>query len=527
MLHLLNPPQCAVPRADPLGRYHAKRNFSQTKEPVGVIGKSGGNRFIVQKHDASSLHWDFRLEIDGVLKSWAVTRAPSPNRYDKRLAVRTEDYPLSYADFEGTIPKGEYGGGTVMLWDTGSWVPIAGKHASDLDGGHLLLLAINERGALRYAGKVGAGFDDALLRSIRAKLDQLAINEAVVNVPRPATRNAHWVKPQLVAEVAFAEFTADQILLHASFIGLRDNKPATSVLVQKPLPPPSDDDRVKISNPHRVIFPGDAITKADLASYYRAIGTIMLPIASRRPVSVVRCPQGRAKACFFQKYDAGSFGETVQKVLIGAKYGTREEYLWIDSVAGLVACVQKGTIKFHGWGSRNDHIERPDRMIFDLDADEAVTFDTVKKAAADLNIHLADLGLVSFAMLSGGKGIHVLVALRPKAKWPVVKDFADRFSQALATAEPDRFVATMSKSKRKGRIFIDWLCNQRGSTAMLPYSVRSRAGAPVAARVTWDELRDIKAANAFTVRDAADLVRRATSLNLTGWGVADQTLPDH
>ncbi len=799
---------------DALEKYNAKRDFAKTAEPAGKVVKGKGNRFIVQKHDASRLHWDFRLEVDGVLKSWAVTRGPSANPDDKRLAVRTEDHPLSYADFEGTIPKGEYGGGTVMLWDNGTWAPIAGKTADTLNEGHLhftldgqrmkgewmlirlkprgkergenwllrkvgddfaggsddlveqavtsvttgrtmdeiaagvtppaklkvgkakmpafrapqlatlvdsvpsgnswlhevkydgyralvavaggkakvftrtgldwtekfpeiekaaaaldvgsalidgeicaldakgrpdfstlrtaikdsgstgltmfafdllelegrdltslpnierkenlrgvlagqtdivfaehivgggdalfetmcregyegiiakradatysgkrtpawlkikctkrqefvivgwsaseartrgfksLLLALNEDGALRYAGKVGTGFDSDLLISLRAKFDTIAVDKASVTVPREAARGAHWVKPELVAEVAFAEFTADNVVRHASFIGLRADKPAKAVVAETPVAPPVAEDGVKITNPDRVIFPGDGFTKGELADYYRNIGAVMLPWVARRPISLVRCPQGRAKACFFQKHDAGSFGDTVHKVPIREKDGSSEDYLSIDTIAGLVACVQMGTIEFHGWGSRSDDVERPDRLVIDLDPDEGLGFDAVKAAAVDIKTHLADLGLVSFAMLSGGKGIHVVVPLRPDAQWPAVKDFADRFARALATAEPDRFVATMSKAKRKGRIFIDWLRNQRGSTAVLPYVVRARLGAPVAAPVTWEELRDIDAPARFTIRDAAKLIERATSPDLAGWGTADQALPD-
>ena len=799
---------------DALEKYNAKRDFARTAEPAGKIAKGTGDRFIVQKHAASRLHWDFRLEVDGVLKSWAVTRGPSANPDDKRLAVRTEDHPLSYADFEGTIPKGEYGGGTVMLWDVGKWAPIAGKTAATLEEGHLhftlegermkgewmlirlkprgrekgenwllrkvgddfaggsddlvdgaitsvttgrtmdeiaagkkvptkrkvgnakmpafrapqlatladsvptgtgwlhevkydgyraqvavaggkakvftrsgldwtakfpeiaaaaavldigsalidgeicaldaegrpnfsllrtsitdsgssgltlfafdlleqdgvdltgltnserkerlrallagqtdvvfaehivgggealfaqmcaggyegiiakradatyagkrtqawlkvkctrrqefviigwaasdarsrgfksLLLAVNEDGALRYAGKVGTGFDGEGLVALRARLDALAIDTAPVHVPRVAARGAHWVLPELVAEVAFAEFTADNVVRHASFIGLREDKPAAKVVVEKPIALPEHGDRVKISNPDRIIFPGDGITKGELADYYREVGAIMLPWVAHRPISLVRCPQGRAKACFFQKHEAGSFGDTVHKVPIREKDGSTEEYLWIDSIAGIVACVQMGTIEFHGWGARSDDVERPDRLVIDLDPDEGLDFEVVKKAAIDIKAQLADLGLVSFAMLSGGKGVHVVVPLRPDAQWPAVKDFADRFARALATAEPERFVATMSKAKRKGRIFIDWLRNQRGSTAVLPYVVRARPGAPVAAPVTWEELRTVETAARFSIRDAAELIERATSPDLTGWAIADQALPD-
>jgi bifunctional non-homologous end joining protein LigD len=283
---------------------------------------------------------------------------------------------------------------------------------------------------------------------------------------------------------------------------------------------------VKISNPDRVIFPEAKATKGDLARYYQAVGPIILPWLGHRPVSLVRCPQGRAKQCFFQKHDSDSFGEHVHHVPIREKDGKTEDYLYVDDVAGILACVQMGTIEFHGWGSRVERIEMPDRMIFDLDPDVGLDFADVRTAAKDIRRLLSDIGLTSFAMLSGGKGVHVVVPLRPEAEWPAVKDFAHRFAEAMAQAEPDRFVATMAKAKRVGRIFIDYLRNQRGATAILPYSARARDGAPVAAPINWDELDDYDSGHAFSVKDTEKLIARAQARSLRGWGEADQVLPD-
>jgi bifunctional non-homologous end joining protein LigD len=252
----------------------------------------------------------------------------------------------------------------------------------------------------------------------------------------------------------------------------------------------------------------------------------MLPFAGHRPISLVRCPQGRAKKCFFQKHDSGTFGEHVHHVPIREKDGGSEDYLYVENAEGLLQCVQMGTIEFHGWGSSVGTLEQPDRMVFDLDPDEGLDFADTRRAAEHLRNQLAELGLASFPMLSGGKGVHVVVPLTPAAEWPAVKDFAHRFAEALAQADPDRFVATMAKAKRKGRIFIDYLRNQRGSTAVLPYSARARAGAPVAAPVSWTELRDIDTAARWHVSDAAELLERASSRALQGWGIADQVLPD-
>lgn len=832
----------ATARTDSLARYNAKRDFTKTAEPPGEIAKASGNSFMVQKHDATRLHWDLRLEIDGVLKSWAVTRGPSLDPEDKRLAVRTEDHPLSYATFEGTIPKGEYGGGTVMLWDRGTWAPVEGKSAKDLEKGHLhfvldgermkgewllirlkprpkeraenwllrkidddyagssgdlvdrcltsvstgrtmdeiaadmppreeadakrgtgapakrrrrngaaaprpsgtrsrsaqaalpkfqspqlatlvdtvptgsawlheakydgyrlllaiggdkaraftrtgldwsekfpgivaaaaaldvgaalidgeavaldasgkpnfsalqdalkrggadlaffafdllslegedltrlpnlerkellrsiipstgpivfaehvvgrgeqlfaamcregfegivskraeapylhkrtqnwlkikciqrqefvivgwlpstaggrgfrsLILGLNEDGKLRYAGKVGTGFDADRIEEISARLERLATDKPPVDAPRAAVRGARWVKPELVAEIAFAEFTADNVVRHGSFIALREDKKPAEVKPEKPAAPPAAPEiGVKISNPDRVIYPDSGITKGQLAAYYAQISGIMMPWLANRPISLVRCPQGRARKCFFQKHDAGSFGEHVRHVPVREKNGSTEDYLYVDSAEGLLTCVQMGTIEFHGWGSRVPDIEKPDRMVFDLDPDEGLGFEQVKKAALDLKRHLGDLGLVTFAMLSGGKGVHVIAPLTPRATWPDVKDFTHRFALALSEAEPDRFLANMSKAKRKDRIFIDYLRNQRGATAILPYAARARPNAPVAAPVSWEELADLDTAARFTVLDGEELIARANARALKGWGVADQVLPD-
>jgi bifunctional non-homologous end joining protein LigD len=252
----------------------------------------------------------------------------------------------------------------------------------------------------------------------------------------------------------------------------------------------------------------------------------MLPWAGHRPLTLVRCPQGRAKKCFFQKHDSGTFGEHVHHVPITEKDGHAEDYLYVDSAEGLLTLIQMGTIEIHGWGSRVPEVERPERMVIDLDPDEGLDFEDVKKAATDIRAHLSDLGLVSFPMLSGGKGVHVVIPINPGPDWDTFKEFARRFAEALALAEPDRFVSNMAKAKRKGKIFVDYLRNQRGSTAILPYSARARVGAPVAVPIAWGELKDFKDAHSFTIRDAKRLLDRAQSKSLAGWGFADQDLPD-
>ncbi len=403
---------------------------------------------------------------------------------------------------------------------------IIGRSASSARGRPFasLLLAQHEGKALVYKGKVGTGFDADLMTTLDKAMSPLETDKAPVDVPRAEARGATWLKPKLVAEIAFAEFTADGRVRHASFLGLRTDKPAKAVAPEKPAAAPKATPAISITNRDRVIFPESDQTKGELADYYGAVAPLMLPFAARRPISLVRCPQGRAKKCFFQKHDSGAFGKAVRQVPIREKGGGSEDYIYVEDAEGLLACVQMGTIEFHGWASRTDAVERPDRMIFDLDPDEGMDFDRVKAAAKDIRARLSDIGLVSFAMLSGGKGVHVVVPLTPGHDWDTHKDFASRFAQALSAAEPDRFVATMSKAKRKDKIFIDWLRNQRGSTAVLPYSARARAGAPVAIPIDWDELDGMKDAHPFSIGDAETLIERAASLK--GWGFAAQVLPD-
>nr|WP_224199365.1 DNA ligase D [Pacificimonas flava] len=351
---------------------------------------------------------------------------------------------------------------------------------------------------------------------------------APLDVPKSAGKGAQWLTPKLVAEVAFAELTGEGVTRHASFLGLRADKDAEDVESERAVDAEkvANAPAVKISSAERVVFPDAGVTKGELADYVRGAAPMMLPWAAKRPISLVRCPQGRQKQCFFQKHDPGSFGPHVHAVPIVEKDGDKQDYLYVETAEGLLACVQMGTIEFHGWGARIADVEKPDRLVIDLDPDEGLDFADVRKAALEVRDHLADTGLVSFPLLTGGKGVHIVAPLTPSAEWPEVKDFASRFARAIAQAEPDRFTATMSKAKRKGRIFIDWLRNQRGSTAILPYSPRARAGAPVAAPISWNELKDHKSGATFSVNDLDRLKRRAASAALEGWGEADQRLPE-
>jgi bifunctional non-homologous end joining protein LigD len=832
------------PKGLDIEAYNAKRDFAKTAEPKGRKLKGKGDSFVVQKHDASRLHWDFRLELDGVLKSWAVPRGPSLDPKANRLAMRTEDHPLDYGTFEGVIPKGEYGGGTVMLWDRGRWIPhpekdprktleeghlhftlkgermqgewvmfrmkpkpgdkgeawmlkkVTDEHAKPdegdalvdqcltsvttertmaeiaageevwesnrdgkkggrtkrkvavppppfrdpqlatlvdevptgndwlheykYDGYRLLLatgdtsvlawtrggkdwsdffaplvkaaaklppgclldgeavaldeagkpnfqllqntlkggprsrgrpadlnlayyafdllvdkqeditdlpnierkarlagllktappailygdhvvgkgeklfeaickeggegiiskkasapyrgtrsrnwlkikciqrqefvivgwqasdkrrgfrslhLAVREGGELRYVGKVGTGFNTKMIEELSERMRPLALDEPALEVPRTARRGSTWIEPRLVGEVAFTEFTTEGVLRHPSFIALREDKKPSQVVREVPQKLKGAEKKaplatyeslgLRLTSPERVVFPGDELTKGDLANYYAAVAPLLMIDLARRPMTLIRCPQGRSRHCFFQKHDSGSMGAHVLHVPVTENKGEVQDYLYVEEPVGALECVQMNTIEFHGWGSRVDPLEKPDRLVFDLDPDVGLDFAKVKAAALRLRALLADLGLVTFPLLSGGKGIHVVAPLDQTADWPAVKSFAERFSRAIAEAEPELFTANIRKNQRTGRIFLDWLRNQRGATAVMPYSARAREGAPVAAPVGWDELDGIDGANIYSIRDAAELIERASSKLLKGWGQASQALPEH
>ncbi|HXG81656.1 MAG TPA: DNA ligase D, partial [Sphingomicrobium sp.] len=406
---------------------------------------------------------------------------------------------------------------------------------------HLGVRANSAKGGrkLSYAGKVGTGFDTKMIHDLSYRMKPLEIDEPALDIPRSARRGSHWIEPKLVGEVAYTEFTSDGILRHPSFIALREDKPAREVVLEKPQELSAvakgkakkansaggEPFGIKISNRDRVIYPGEGLTKGDLADYYAAIESLMLVEMAGRPISLIRCPQGRAKECFFQKHDNGSMGPHVKHVPVEESDGEVQDYLYVKDAKGILACVQMGTIEFHGWGSKAKKLEHPDRLVFDLDPDEGLDFGKVKAAATRLRDLLADLGLVTFPMLTGGKGIHVIAPLDARADWPAVKSFAERFSRAIAEAESDTFTANIRKNQRKGRIFLDWLRNQRGATAVMPYSARAKAGAPVAAPVAWEELDKFKSGAAFSIRDGDELMERAGSKLLAGWGQAKQRLP--
>ncbi len=777
-----------------LKKYRARRRFDETAEPSGGAKKiRPGALYLIQKHSARRLHYDFRLELDGVLLSWAVTRGPSYKTSDKRLAVRTENHPLEYGSFEGTIPSGNYGAGTVMLWDTGSWAPLGDPHeglrdgklvfalhgqrlrgrwalvrmrpddkrenwllikelddyanrtpdlleanivsvasgrtmaqigdaapaaalpafrapmlatlvdapprgtdwsfeikydgyraliAADrdqvkiytrsgldwtakfpqiasaiaamrldrvlLDGeivvidqhgrsdfaalvaaldsgkgalscflfdllehaghdlsgsplstrqaalkrlfgtpdgdapvqvsevftgaanageklaesacahglegiiakradapyrsgrhahwlkikcGHAqefviigfapsqrrrpfasLLLAVHEADRLRYAGRVGTGFSDADLAQLAAWRDKHVVaRPACPEIPASVARGVTWVQPNLMAQVSFAGWTADRMIRHGSFQALRADQSPNEVVREMPRP---DLTNMKLTHPERLIYPDDGITKAELAAYLQRAAPFMLPYIKNRFISLLRCPEGIAHKSFFQRHPMPGLGpDWLQQGF------TRKDdpapYIYCKKPAALIQAVQMGAVEFHIWGSQVGAVETPDRIVFDLDPDEAVSFDAVRRAAFRLRDVLSALELQSLPLLSGGKGVHVVVPVRPHHAWPVIKQFAGNLAARIAEDAPQNYVSTMSKAKRRGKIFIDHFRNDITATAIAPYAPRARPGAGIAWPVSWETLESIPAANAMSLRAADAALAAGETPN--GW----------
>ncbi|HZH44832.1 MAG TPA: DNA ligase D [Lysobacter sp.] len=404
---------------------------------------------------------------------------------------------------------------------TTSWVKV--KHAQtdefvvvgytapkrSRQGFGALLLATREHGQLRYVGRVGTGYDDVTLRQLAQRMAPLKRAKPTVALPAHIAqlpRDVTWIEPKLVAEIEFRGWGKEGLVRQGSFQRLREDKTVEDVMPQTPGP--------VISSPDKLIYPESKITKQQVADYYRAIAHLLLPEVARRPLSMIRCPDGIKGPCFFQKHHAETLGANVRSVAIKEKEGDRENYVYIDSADGLLDLVQMNVLELHPWGSRIDDVERPDRLVFDLDPGEGVDWKAVSTAARDVRDRLADIGLKSFLRTSGGKGLHVVVPIAPEQTWPKVKAFCEAFADAMATQAPQRYVATASKAKRKGVIFIDWLRNGRGATSVASWSLRARANAPVAVPIRWDELGRVKSGAEY---DMARALRRAANQRKDPW----------
>lgn len=364
-----------------------------------------------------------------------------------------------------------------------------------------LLLGVYENRELMYAGRAGTGISEAEMKHLENEFRDIKANASPFkNAPKGNSKEKIiWLKPELVALIRFAEWTENNLLRHASYKGLRKDKAPKDVIKEKPTH--SDEggtsmknnrdfltiEGVKITNPDKIIFNDPEITKADIVSYYAAVGERMLPYMENRILSIIRCPKGIAQPCFYKKHP-GPGSKKVKTVEIINSEGEKDEYFYIDDITGLIYEAQMGTLEFHTWGSSIDTIERPDMMVFDLDPDENMNIDRVRQGAMDMKAILEELSLLSYIKTSGGKGYHVVVPLKPTATWETFYEFARKVAEVMEKKWPDLYTSNIRKIKRKNRIFIDWLRNGRGATSISPYSIRARTGARVSMPITWDEL---------------------------------------
>lgn len=369
--------------------------------------------------------------------------------------------------------------------------------------GALLLGVRDADGVLRYTGRVGTGMDERMLASLKKALAPLrrSTSPAKRGVPH-LEPGVHWVEPKLVVEVTFTEWTKDGALRHPSFVGLREDKAPREVRREAPMQVAG----ITLSNADRVLYPKQGLTKQDLAAFYEAIAPWMLPHVEGRPLSLVRCPSGTAKACFYQKHWSGTLPEALDTVDIKESSGRKGAYTVVHDAAGLVSLVQHGVLEIHLWGAREDDVDSPDRIIFDLDPAPGVPWARVREGALRLKALLEELGLETWIKTTGGKGLHVALPIARRSTWDEVSAFARAVAEKLSDEEPERYLAKASKAERKGKVFVDWLRNTRGATAIAPWSTRAREGAPISAPIAWKDLPALKSGDQYGVENAHTLV---------------------
>ena len=432
--------------------YNKKRNFNKTKEPIGKVSKKHKRLiFCIQHHIARKDHYDLRLEWNGVLLSFAVPKGLSYNPQDKRLAVKVEDHPLSYKDFEGIIPKGEYGGGTVMLWDYGYWKPLS---KVDLKNSLIKFKVMGKR--------------------IKGLWTLVKMNDD------------NWL---IIKD-------KDEYHLYDNI-----NKFNTSIKTGRTMKEIADiSTNITLTNPKKIIFNNPEITKEEIFNYYKLVLCRMLPLIKDRLISTVRCPNGITEDIFYKKHMENIDG------YLGCKKINNEKYYYIKDELGVLSEVQMNSYEFHIWGSKVNGINHPDILVFDLDPDEHLSIKKVREGVKDLKKILDSYNLKSYLKTSGGKGYHIVVPIKG-ITWKEARKITKNIAELMSVKWPEKYTSNIKKSSRKGKIFIDWQRNIKGATSVAPYSLRLKNKPRVSMPIKWSELDKVKPDD-ITIDEAIKRLKR-------------------
>ncbi|MBA2709194.1 MAG: DNA ligase D [Tatlockia sp.] len=495
-------------------------------------------------------HWDIRslslLKRKELLKTLVSNRTPSIKYSDHIIGEGFEVFKQSCEyNLEGIISKlaeSEYQSKRTKNWLKIKCLKrqefvIAGftpPQKSRACFGSLYLGVYNDKKELVYSGNVGTGFTDKSLKSIYVELQKRIIKENPFNSNPPGIRSATWIKPELICEVEFTEWTSEHNLRHPSFKGLRSDKKAMGIKREAEIPLEKIRNQSTIvekanqkilTNPQKIVYKEDKITKGDIFSYYEQASTWMLPYVKNRPLTLVRCPENY-ESCFYQKHYTKSVNARLEPVqIIDPKTKEIEQYVFLKDVEGILALAQMGVLEIHPWGSTIENLYCADVIIFDLDPAPEVQWDKVVEAAFLLKEYLENIQLQSYVKTTGGKGLHVVVPILPEYDWVQIKAFTKSFVETIASIHPSKFLTVMSKQKRKGKIFLDYLRNQWDTTAIGVYSTRARAHATVAIPISWDELSNNKDDNSYDIFSASKRLRELKSDPWVGYFELSQSVP--
>jgi bifunctional non-homologous end joining protein LigD len=497
-----------------LETYHKKRDFRRTPEPEGKVSKVDRRRFVVQEHHASKLHFDFRLEMGGVLKSWSVPRGPSLDPSDKRLAVETEDHPVEYLKFEGHIPKGEYGAGEHMIWDEGAYKLLGGKDAlAALEAGRINfeLRGKKLRGAwnlVRLGGREGQW----LLMKARDehaeegwKLELRMADESFEKKERQSkkSKESSAAKKGVKTYSTGAKTKGKAVSAGTAFKA----KTLSGELYVK-----VGGDRLPLTNLDKVYWPDEGYTKGDLIRYYYEVSKYILPYLKDRPLIMKRYPNGINGGSFHQ-HDVNEAPDFVRTAEIDVEEGHKVDYIVGDDLQTLLYMANLGAIERHPWNSRVSDLEHPDWFVFDLDPTN-VEFEEICDVALSTREILSGLGLEAYVKTSGSRGIHVYVPLKPVHEYEEVASFAARVAELVVEANPSIATVERSLKKRKRRaLYVDHMQNARGKSVVAPYSVRPKPSASVSAPLEWEEVERKKITiQDFTIKNMLRRIERKGDL---------------